>query len=57
MDKDALEALLADSPSWLDPANEEAKTAFIRAMKNYQYGYNPTMQAWAFFLIGWNGKG
>lgn len=41
---------------WLDPiiAPDEAKQAFLRAMKGREFGYGPLTNAFAWFLNGWS---
>lgn len=38
--------------SW-DSADKTVRTAFYRAMKGRAYGWEPTLDAWCWFLTGW----
>lgn len=43
----------ADVSTWHAPENEGARKAFVRAMRGKQYGYNALLDAWVWFLHGW----
>jgi hypothetical protein len=44
---------LANVPSWTDPRNARACNAFCVAMLDRQYGFDPLLSAWNWFLRGW----
>lgn len=58
LNKNTLEILMRDVPTWVDPVNAKCKAAFINEIcgrgRGYQYGYDAALQAWAFFLKGYN---
>lgn len=55
MTKDTLDVMLKDVASWNDPKNVHAKRWFCQAMLGRQYGYDPLLDAWNWFLKGWFG--
>lgn len=55
MDKETIDVMLKDIPSWSDRKNVHAKNWFCRAMTNRQYGYDALLDAWTWFLKGWFG--
>lgn len=44
---------LHDNPEWNDPANKEARKAFLEAIRTHRYSDGMTIKAWLWFLIGW----
>lgn len=43
--------------TWHNPKNREARRAFVKAMKGRRYGFEPLLDAWVWFLDGWNAYG
>lgn len=38
----------------IDESNRACWDAFVRSMRNRQYGYEALSNAWAWFQTGWN---
>ncbi len=49
--------LLRDRESWLDPANNTARDAFVALMHGRSFGFDPLRDAWDWFIAGWRHSG
>lgn len=43
--------------TWHDRRNRDARRAFVKAMKGRRYGFEALLDAWVWFLDGWNAYG
>lgn len=40
--------------TWHAPENRKASEAFTKLMSHRRYGFDPLLDAWVWFLDGWN---
>lgn len=52
MTRDEIDESLQDIELWTD-GPVDARERFAEAMKGRQYGYEPLVSAWCWFLDGW----
>ena len=52
MTRREIEKLVGFSPYWSEASNEE-RVEFCKAMRGLNYGFDPCLQALAFFINGW----
>lgn len=57
MSRREITKLIGKYDSWLGPdVDPRARTAFVKQMRGRQYGYEPLLSAWLWFVAGWNAK-
>jgi hypothetical protein len=52
-----VDELLSDCRSYINQDNADAREAFKRAMRGRAYGWEACIDAWNWFLSGWDERG
>jgi hypothetical protein len=56
MSRREIELKLAGNSEWKNESNARARVVFVRLMRGRQYGLEPLLDAWNWFVVGWKAR-